>query len=195
VIRPDVTALILAGGRATRFGGIAKHAIAIDGRTILDRQRAVLEPRVAEVIASANRPIDGLPTVADDRGTGPLAGIAAGLARATTPWLLVVAGDMPYLAGEVVDLMLAHATGDAAAVGLRVGGLPGGALIEPLLCVLAVVAARPVLDGLLAAERYKASGLLEALDRVTWIDEAALRAVDPALRTLRNVNSPEDLAR
>ncbi len=184
--RSDVTALILAGGRATRFGGIAKHALAIDGRTILERQRTVLAPRVGMLLVSANQPIDGVETIADGDGTGPLAGIAAGLARATTPWLLVVAGDMPDLAGDVIDLMLARTAGDA--VGLRVGGLP-----EPLLCVLAVAAARPVLAALFAAERWKASGLLDALAAVTWIDELALRAVDPELRSLRNVNSPADL--
>ena len=46
-------------------------------------------------------------------GIGPIAGIAAGLAACTTEWLLVLAGDMPYITGPLVDQMLALATEDA----------------------------------------------------------------------------------
>ena len=194
----SASALILAGGRATRFGGIAKHALVVDGATILERQRAVLGPRVAEVLISGALDVPGLRTVHDVVvGVGPLAGIAAGLAAATTEWLLVVACDMPDLHGGLVDLLLARAgEGDgrvaaADAVGLRIGGLP-----EPLLCALRVAPARAAIDAMLAAGRYKASRLLtdEGL-RVSWIEEAAVRQVDPELRGLRNINEPADLRR
>ena len=194
----SATALILAGGRATRFGGIAKHALVVDGATILERQRAVLGPRVAEVLISGALDVPGLRTVHDVVvGVGPLAGIAAGLAAATTEWLLVVACDMPDLHGGLVDLLLARAgerdgrVAAADAVGLRIGGLP-----EPLLCALRVAPARAAIDAMLAAGRYKASRLLtdEGL-RVSWIEEAAVRQVDPELRGLRNINEPADLRR
>jgi molybdopterin-guanine dinucleotide biosynthesis protein A len=121
---PDVSALILAGGKATRFGGIAKHALVIDGQTILERQLALLRPRVTEVIVSlpaevstfpaasvSSEPIDSLgPTyrIVRDRtpDVGPLAGVVAGLSECRTNWLLVVAGDMPHLAGDLIDRML-----------------------------------------------------------------------------------------
>ena len=194
----SASALILAGGRATRFGGIAKHALVVDGATILERQRAVLGPRVAEVLISGALDVPGLRTVHDVVvGVGPLAGIAAGLAAATTEWLLVVACDMPDLHGGLVDLLLARAgerdgrVAAADAVGLRIGGLP-----EPLLCALRVAPARAAIDAMLAAGRYKASRLLtdEGL-RVSWIEEAAVRQVDPELRGLRNINEPADLRR
>jgi molybdenum cofactor guanylyltransferase len=177
----DVTALVLAGGRATRLGGVAKHALVIAGRTIFARQLAVLAPRVAEVVVSGAA-IAGHRTVRDAIDhAGPLAGIAAGLAGVTTPWLLVVAGDMPYLTEALIDRLLAARRDDA--VGVRVRGLP-----EPLLCVLHARVA-PVIARRLAAGRFKAAGLLvdEGL-RVAWLDET-----DP--RALVNINSPEDLAR
>jgi len=62
IAHPDVTALILAGGKATRLGGIAKHELVIDGATIFARQVAVLAPRVAELIVSAS--VDRLRVVA-----------------------------------------------------------------------------------------------------------------------------------
>jgi molybdopterin-guanine dinucleotide biosynthesis protein A len=177
-----VSALILAGGKATRMGGVAKHELVVDGRSIFDRQVAVLAPRVAEILVSSPARVGSYRTLRDPvEGAGPLAGIAAGLRATTTPWLLVVAGDMPYLTGELLDRLIA-ATGDELdAVGVRAGGLP-----EPLLCVLhaRVLAA---VERRLAAGRYKASGLLtdEGL-RLRWLDDA-----DPA--ALRNLNSPEDL--
>jgi molybdopterin-guanine dinucleotide biosynthesis protein A len=183
-----VTAVILAGGKATRLGGIAKHALVVDGRTIFERQTAVLAPRVAEIIVSAPEPIAGYRTVADAvSGAGPLAGIAAGLAAARTPWALIVAGDMPYLTGAVVELVLARIGDDGVAI--EIGGLP-----QPLFCALRVVAARPVVEQLLASGQRKASRLLTDADlAIRWLAEADVRAVDPELRALANVNEPSDL--
>jgi len=176
----DASALILAGGKATRFGGIAKHLIEIGGETILARQLRVLAPRVTEVLVSAPADVEGVRTVRDHvDGAGPLAGIAAGAAAWRTGGVLVGAGDMPYLGGELVDALLAHRAGDA--VGVRANGLP-----EPLVCALRR-GTLPAVERRLAAGRYKASGLLvdEGLD-VAWLDWGDRAA-------LRNVNSPDDL--
>ena len=178
----DVSALILAGGKATRLGGVAKHELVIDGETILARQTRVLAPRVAEIVVSAPREVAGYRTVRDTvDGAGPLAGIAAGLAAVATPWLLVVAGDMPYITDELIGRMLAARADDLDAVAVRARGLP-----EPLLSVLHG-RVRQVVTQRLAAGRYKASGLLtEENLRVRWIDESDVHA-------LHNVNRPEDL--
>jgi molybdenum cofactor guanylyltransferase len=186
----DTTALILAGGRATRLGGVDKRELVVEGRTIFARQCEVLAPRVAEILVSSPRAVPGYRTVADAvPGAGPLAGIAAGLAAAATPWLLVVAGDMPYVSGALIELLGSHAGDGVDAVGIRIGELP-----EPLVCMLRVAAARPVVAARLAAARLKASRLLTDGElRVAWITEPALRAIDPALRALFNVNEPGDL--
>ena len=189
-MRTDVSALILAGGRATRFGGIDKRELVIEGRTIFERQVEVLLPCVAEIIVSSTRPIAGYRCVADVHAdVGPLAGIAAGLAATTTSWLLVVAGDMPRINAALVELVLSRVRDDLDAVGIMIGGLP-----EPLLCVLRCATAAPVVERCIAAGRHKASRLLtdEGL-RVDWIEDAELRAIDPELRALFNVNTPQDI--
>ena len=179
-----ISALILAGGKATRLGGIAKHEIVVDGETIFARQARVLAPRVSEVMVSGTT-VDGYRTVVDAvANVGPLAGIAAGLAACRTDWLMVIAGDMPFIDGALIDMMIAKMGSDPIsidAVGVRSRGLP-----EPLLCVLHR-RVLPVLERRIAAGRYKASGLLtdEGL-RVVWVD------ADP--KAVRNLNSPEDLA-
>ncbi len=198
----DVVACILAGGRGRRLGGRQKSLIEIDGTPILERQLDVLAPRVRQVLLAIAPAAPALPvparwatrvsTVADDaEDAGPLAGIAVALAACTAPWLLVVAGDLPWLQPGLIDALLAAASHDADdldAIAPRVAGLP-----EPLLALyaarLAPIAARRLADG-----RRKASGLLtdEGL-RVRWLDEPALRAADPALASFRDVDTPADL--
>lgn len=190
--RDDVSALVLAGGKASRLGGADKTALVVEGQTIFERQCTALLPRVAEIIVSSPRAIPAYRTVADAvPDAGPLAGIAAGLAASTTPWLLVLAGDMPHVSAAWIDFMLARANTPFDAVGIRIGGLP-----EPLFCVLRVEPCLPIVTRRLAARSFKASGLIEdASLRVNWIDEAHARTLDPELRGLHNINAPEDLRR
>jgi molybdopterin-guanine dinucleotide biosynthesis protein A len=177
-----VSALILAGGKARRFGGIAKHELVIEGRSIFERQVAVLAPRVDEIIVSGAE-LAGYRTVRDELGSGPLAGIHAGLGALTQPWLLVVAGDMPNITGALIDSLLAARSPEVDAVAFRVDDRP-----EPL-CSLLHARTRAAVERRLVAGLYKASGLLtdEGL-RVRWLTHA-----DP--EALRNLNSPSDLPR
>lgn len=198
----DVSACILAGGRATRLGGRAKPLVPVDGATILERQLDVLVPLVAEVLVAIAPGAAPLPVPAryadhvrfvEDAvaGAGPLAGITAGLSGCRTPWLLVVAGDLPHLQPDLVRLVCARVQGaQVDAVVPRVQGLP-----EPLLAVYAA-SVEPVARARLLAGRRKAAGLVtEAGLRVAWIEEAELRSIDHDLRSFADVDTPEDLAR
>ncbi len=191
-----ISALILAGGRATRMGGLDKSALVVDGETIFARQVRVLAPRVVEIIVShgavamGSDPVTrthdlfaGYRTVVDSvTGAGPLAGVHAGLAACTTPWLLVVAGDMPHVEGALVARMIAAATDAVDAVGLRIDDLP-----EPLFCLLRVAAARPAIERRFAEGKRKASELLTSSGlRVAWLEGVARAA-------LTNINTPDDL--
>ncbi|HEY4243705.1 MAG TPA: molybdenum cofactor guanylyltransferase [Kofleriaceae bacterium] len=172
-------AVIVAGGRGTRMGGVDKRQIVVEGATIFERQVSVLAPRTSEILVSARAEVAGFRTVYDDEAdAGPLAGVWAALAATTDDWLLVVAGDMPYLDAALIDAMLAARARDA--VGIRIDGR-----IEPLLCVLRVAAARPVLSAMRAVDERRAGALLERLDTV-WLD-------DVADRSLHSINAPEDL--
>ena len=172
--------MILAGGKATRFGGIAKHELVIDGRSIFARQVEVLAPRVVEILVSGAE-ISGYRTVVDRvANAGPLAGIAAGLAETTADWLVVVAGDMPYLTAALIDSLIASRGSDRDAVGIRIADRP-----EPL-CSLWNGRARAVVERSLAAGQWSVGRVLETELATRWVTDA-----DPG--ALRNLNSPSDL--
>lgn len=181
----QASALILAGGKATRLGGVAKHELVVDGQTIFERQVAVLAPRVAEILVAAPHDIAGYRCVRDVLpDVGPLAGMAAGLAAMRTAWLLVVAGDMPHLSGAVIDEILGAARDTDDAVGVRLGGLP-----EPLVCLLSERAGEAA-ERRIEQRRFKASGLLtEERLHVRWLD------LDHHMQAFSNINAPEDLGR
>ena len=191
IARDDVTACILAGGRARRLGGALKPLLVVDGESILARQRAVLEPRAAEIVIAVAGPgplaEQGVRAVVDAvPDAGPLAGLAAGLAASARPWLLAVAGDMPHLSSAILDALLAGAADGIDAVVPRVNGYP-----EPL-CALYGRGAEPVIARYLTDGRRRTQGILDEL-RVSWLDEQTLRVMDPELRTFTNVNEPGDV--
>ena len=190
---PTIDGLIVAGGQARRFGGAVKALLEVGGRTVLARQREVLEPRVRRVWLSTNDPTPfadcGLDCVADEHpGAGPLAGIAAGLDASDADGVFAVAGDMPFLSGPVVDALVAAAR-SAKDVHLIIPAI--GDRLEPLHAMYHRDCA-PVIRQRLAAGQRKAMDLAGAVP-TRRITEVALRALDPDLRFRSNLNSPADL--
>jgi molybdopterin-guanine dinucleotide biosynthesis protein A len=192
-VTAPVAAAIIAGGAATRLGGLPKSALRVDGRSIaeylLEVTRATF-PRVL-VVANDAAPWSGLGVeVIPDvhRDAGPLAGIhAALLATVRHAGVVCVAGDMPFVAPQLLELLRDHAPAAAALVP-RVGGRA-----EPLLARWGA-ACLPVVAARLAAGQRAVHAIFDAV-ATAWLDEPALRAVDPDLRSFTNVNTPEDLAR
>jgi molybdenum cofactor guanylyltransferase len=183
-------AAILAGGRGTRLGGRTKAFLSIEGRRIIDRQLDVLRPLFTELLISANLPEPfaelGVPVVADAvPESGPLGGILAVLEAATAPRVFFVAGDMPFILADAVRL-LAHHPDESEVLVPIVGGQP-----EPLFARYSRRCA-PSIRLRLAAGQRKAT-CFHADFNVRVVAEDELRAVDPTLQSLSNVNRPEDL--
>lgn len=106
-------AILLAGGRATRMGGIDKPLVAVGGRSLL--QRAVDAVRGCDpiVIAGPDSPVErALPLWVreDPPFSGPAAAIVAALDSIDTAWVFVLACDLPYAEQVVAGLSAARAT-------------------------------------------------------------------------------------
>lgn len=109
VARADITGLVLAGGQGRRMGSVDKGFVELDGRPLVSHVIARLAPQVATLVINANRSAEryaayGYPVVPDAIGgfAGPLAGLHAGLAAATTPFVATSPCDSPFLPGDLV---------------------------------------------------------------------------------------------
>ena len=105
------SAAILAGGRATRFDGRDKSALVVGGRMILERQIEVLSKVAGDlmIVGGPARPDlpAGIRQVPDTMpGCGPLGGLHAALLAARGAATVVLACDMPYVTGPLINFLL-----------------------------------------------------------------------------------------
>ena len=110
------TAVVLAGGRSSRFGS-DKALADFGGEPLIARVVRTLRPLFAEVIIAAkdDRYARFAPTVRDgsDAQT-PLAGLAAGLRAASFDVVFACAADMPFVADAALIAALEAALLDCA---------------------------------------------------------------------------------
>jgi molybdopterin-guanine dinucleotide biosynthesis protein A len=157
---------------------------------VLARLAACVEERI--VVARPGQPLPPLPPHVhrvDDRwlDQGPLAGLGTGLATAHSEVLFVTACDAPDLVPALVGLLFER-LGDA-----EVAVAQGQGQLHPLVAVYRRSVLAKV-EALLGAGRRRLHDLLERAATVR-VGEAEIRALDPTLASLRNLNTPEDLAR
>ena len=194
---PDLAAIVLCGGQSSRMGS-PKAWLEFDGEPLLAR----VVRRIAEaadpivVVAAPGQVIPALPpavlVVRDPvSGRGPLQGIAAGLdalaGRATMAF--VSSTDVPFIHPELIRRLHALRGGSFDIAVPRAKGH-----YHPLSAIYGVEA-RPEIEALLAADRLRPFYLFERM-RTIFADEAlllegeALKAADPELLSLENVNTP-----
>ena len=189
----SLSAAILAGGRASRFGGADKASLVVDGARILDRQLAALSAVVADIVlvcSDAQRyaglPIPVIPDVV--AGAGPIGGIYTALVAAHHPWVIVLACDMPFVSGPLFECLAGEVDASIEAVLPR-----SGRGLEPL-CGVYARAAAPVLRQRIESGDWRLTALAAAL-RVKELGPEALASLDHDGRLFENVNTPHDYAR
>lgn len=103
-----ITAIVLAGGRARRMGGVDKGLIPLCGRSMIEHVLDTLAGQTGALIINANRNVDtysamGYPVApdTDDSYAGPLAGMYSGLRAAATPLCLTAPCDSPLLGADI----------------------------------------------------------------------------------------------
>jgi molybdopterin-guanine dinucleotide biosynthesis protein A len=124
-------AVVLAGGRAARLGGIDKPAVQVRGRTLLTSVVTAAQEAGAAQIVVVGPEYAGLPArfVREDppRG-GPFPALRRGLDELSrgegSGWVAVLAADLPFLRAAHLRALLAAADGRNGAVLADDGGYP-----------------------------------------------------------------------
>ncbi len=186
----EVTGAVLAGGQSTRMG-VDKASLVVGGKPLIvhaiDRLREVL-PEVLVVAKDSSRlDLPGVRVIADEHGdkSGALVGIYSALLAAATPYVFVVACDMPYVMPDLVRRMI-EACHRCDAFVPRVG-----ASVEPLFALYSRVCL-PSIERRLREGDLRVRGFFEDVNTV-YAEERFLREADPDLSSFVNINTREDL--
>ncbi len=186
--------VLLAGGRAARFGGLPKGLALVGEQRIADRVLTALRGASDECLVVANDPraagwFPGVRVVSDDSpGKGPLEGVATALRAADGASVLVVAWDMPYVTAPLLRGMRALGQlGRPAVVPVR-----GESLTEPL-CAWYAGETLARCEALLARGETRARALVESLPDALLLASDMLEAYGDLDRLFLSVDEPEQL--
>ena len=190
------TGAILAGGRATRLGGLNKAGLVLGpaGQSVLDRQLARLSRVVDSIIIVANDADRfrgaGVPVVADlVEDGGALGALLTAVHRAPTDRTLAIACDMPF----VTEPLLAHLVKVGSSVDIAIPRTSRG--YEPL-CATYSRRCAIELRRLLDEKRFRLSDIatLPGLT-VQEIGREELQKFGPEEVLFFNLNTPDDYVR
>lgn len=108
-----ITGVVLAGGRATRMGGVDKGLQLLNGRPLWRHVADTLEPQVASLVISANRNLEywhtsGYAVYRDTQADypGPLAGMLAVMQQVDSPWFVFCPCDTPFIPSFLVERLV-----------------------------------------------------------------------------------------
>ena len=187
----EVTGVILAGGKSRRMGEDKRYLV-VGEQPLLERGLGVIRSIFQEVlivIAQDSPPLDVDAKVVRDLlpDCGSLGGLYTGLMQATTPWIFVVACDMPFLDQAVIDQFTSRrSTADIVMAKLDARLHPMHALYGKR-CL-------PALEQMIQARQLKIQEIVSQSSlRVQYVTEAELLTIDPSWRSFQNVNTPSDL--
>lgn len=111
--------MVLAGGGSTRFGGVDKALLVLDGVSLLDRVLTATIAAESTVVVGPERgvcrEVDW--TSESPSAGGPVAGISAGLAIGQAPVVVLLSCDLPWITGDEVA-QLVDGVGDHDGYGL-----------------------------------------------------------------------------
>lgn len=175
-------AIVLAGGRGSRLGGLRKPDLTWNGRRLVEiALAAVADARQRVVVGDVEVPDGVLLTREDPPFGGPVAALEAGLSalESPAPWTLLLASDLPDAVAAVACLRSVRPGPDDDGVclldtGGRLQWLLGWYRTESLLTRLADRGDPPL------TAMYR---LLEPL---------RLRGVDPVGASVDDVDTPGD---
>jgi len=183
-------AALLAGGRSTRFNS-DKAFLKWRGRPLYVtqlRKLAALQPDNLFLSTNADQAfpeiLEGVERIVDDEpDLGPAGGLRTLLRHCATPFVLVLAVDLPFMETAFLESLLRREKGIA---GKSARGWEPLAALYPREAMLALT------DSFLASGKRRLQDLLDEAEAQGIVE--ALTLSDHARRFFTNLNSPADLA-
>ncbi len=186
---PTITGVILAGGRASRLGGVDKGLITLAGKPLVEHVILRLAPQVETLVINANRHLAdyaayGFPVVEDSSKDylGPLAGILSALRFVETDYILTVPCDLPFIPMNLCERLLNSFEEEK----VELCAAHDGVQIQPLVTLLSC-----------KMEKSIATYLEQGGRKVEmWVREQYFSVADfsDCPGDFVNINTPEDLA-
>jgi molybdenum cofactor guanylyltransferase len=190
-----IVGVILAGGQSRRMGGGDKGLLPLGARPVVAHVIERLRPQVDDLILNANGDPSrfaalGLTVVPDaiQRGSGPLAGILAGLSwtrthRPQARGIVTAACDTPFFPADLVARLTA-----ASDDGTRCAVSWSGGRMHPVFAFVPLSLMDAVATFLAEARSLKASAWMERNHAATVDFALAAGGLDPFF----NLNAPSD---
>ncbi len=158
--REEVTGIILAGGKSSRFGS-NKALSRIGGDRLIERLCRAVGSVTGRLMLITNTPADYAFLELESRKDlvsrcGPIGGIYTALRTARTPLCLCVACDMPFIRPEFLEYLVERSTGYDVVVPVNEGR-------EEPLCAVYRKTCVPAIEDRIRAKRYKIAGFFDAV--------------------------------
>ena len=189
LLKNGMTGIVLAGGLSTRMGR-DKATLPWRESDLLNTVLAQLVKVCSELIIVSNVPrklyLPNIKVIPDMyKQCGPLGGMQAGISASKYCYNFITACDMPYLSAEAITYMRKAAAGYDAAIPFIDGFFNPLHGVYHRNCL-------PHIESMLQQGKYR---ILDFYGQVKLrkISKLELIQVDKDLRTLTNINTPDDL--
>jgi len=134
----SISAIILAGGRATRMNGTDKGLVLLQSKPLIQHVIERLTPQVDEILINANRELAqyqafGYTVLKDevDDFLGPLAGFSLGLQNAKHDYVLIVPCDSPLMPVDLAQRLMSALIKHQADIALA----SSDSITHPVFCL------------------------------------------------------------
>ena len=193
----SLAGVVLAGGESKRFGS-DKLAVEIDGVAMLHRVIRAVKVVVPDVYVSIGSTAisadvvrsSGCPVIRDEMpGLGPIGGLYSVIRQLDYDWILVVAGDMPFMTSECLTSLISKTetqtqTQTETENCDAIVATDHGGRLHPLVGCYAS-STLPKIEECISAKKYAMKALISSLDNVRYVTFGD--------KTLRNMNRLEDI--
>jgi molybdopterin-guanine dinucleotide biosynthesis protein A len=189
VLSADVSGVILAGGKSSRYGA-NKAFVEVDGIPLIERVAGVLQSIFEQTVIVTNSPEEysylNMPMRRDViPGLGPLGGILTGLQMIPGKAGFFVACDMPFLSPDLIRYMVGIKDPFDVVVPKITWKIEALHALYGTKCI-------PFIEKLIQSGNYQIVRLFQYVS-VRYVGEDEIVQFDPELRSFFNINRPEEI--